>query len=515
MKRIIPLIICCLNLFIAGMAQPNTDGHQTKLFTKPEIVKPSVKSSDIAAIIADKELLVQLLAEKARSFNNGLLDETKQKLDSMVIDTWIEEGVWVSEGKYEYAYDEFGRQTRETTYSIIPMRIGDWIPYYEYQYVYNEQGLLGELMLLLYVENQWNLMSKQEFEYDDAGNQIVRTILNLNPETQEWTNVMKEESEYDAMNQIIVFERFDWIVDTWIPDRKYLYEYTDSGLIRLKEVQYWEVEQEAYAPYSKEEYDYNDDNKLIERINYYWEEAKGWDPFSKTVYEYFEDEYSEERISYYWENGIWNPSWRSLFEFDQEALTGRSTQYSWNNGNWINQERTDNWYDEFFNLLAYIEYYWNEDLMRWDEANMNEFNYDTNFPKAELLLPAMNEGDEWFFQYMLLDMTDFVWDSELSDWMVDMKLNLYWSETTIIGKPEQKAAEFSLFPNPVNDVLFVLVNQSESESLFELYDAQGKLKHSEMFSDELRIDLNGLSQGVYFCRVRVGDKLLTGKIIKW
>lgn len=514
MKPYLFFALSCLICCFASQAQPVVESQQHKIYVHPELVKPTMNSTNMAAIIADKEQLVQLLAEKARSFNYGLLDETKQKLDSMVIDTWIEEGVWVSEGKYEYAYDEFGRQTRETTYSIIPMRIGDWIPYYEYQYLYNEQGLLGEMMLLLYVENQWNLMSRQEFEYDDAGNQIVRTILNLNPETQEWTNVMKEESEYDAMNQIIVFERFDWIVDTWIPDRKYLYEYTESGLIRVQELQYWEIEQETYVPNSKEEHEYNDDDKVVERINYQWEEAKGWEPFSKTVYEYFEDEYSRESISYYWENGIWNPSWRSLFEFDQEALTGRSTDYSWNNGNWINQERTDNWYDEFFNLLAYIEYYWNEDLMRWDEANMNEFNYDTNFPKEELLLPAMNEGDEWFFQYMLLDMTDFVWDSELSDWMVDMKLNLYWSETTIIGKPEHNKPEFSLFPNPVNDVLFVSMNQNESESLFELYDAQGKLRHSEMFLVSLSLDMSAYANGVYVCRISSNNNTINAKIIK-
>lgn len=515
MKRILSFIICCLGLCFVCQAQPAVTSHQTKQFTKPELVKPLLSRSNIAAIIADKELLVQLLTEKAKSFNSGLLDEAKQKLDSMVIDGWLDDEVWGKGMKYEYAFDEYGRQTRETTYSIMPMRFDEWIPFYEYQYLYNDQGLLGELKLLLYLENQWNLLSTQLMEYDAAGNVVVRTTRNLDPDTQQWTNVRKEESEYNAMNQLIVFERFDWSVDTWIPDRKYLYEYTVSGLIRQLEVQYWEIEQETYAPYSREEYDYNDDNKVIEIINYYWAEAKGWDPYSKTVYEYFGDEYSRESISYYWENGVWNPSWRALFEFNPEELTGRSTDFSWNNGSWRNQERTDYWYDEFFNLLVYLDYYWNEDLVRWDEAKMNEFSYDTNFSKEDLLLPAFNEGEEWFFQYMLLDMTEFVWDSELSDWKVDMKLNLYWTETIIIGKPERSLTEFNIFPNPVTDMLFVSTSSNGSLCLFELYDAQGKLRHSEVFTDELRSDLTGLSQGVYFCRAQIGNKYRTKKIIKW
>ncbi len=165
-------------------------------------------------------------------------------LTENVIYNWDEDaGQWIGYRKKEYAYDAEGNliadikydwstdtqawindyktETLYTNGSITSTMYydwiaGEWINKSISEYAYNPEKQLVELT------EYWlgDLVRKQEYDYDNAGNQtLTASHSEWNATTQQWGNGTKTEYTYDDNNNLTSRIGFDWDAGTqaWNP----------------------------------------------------------------------------------------------------------------------------------------------------------------------------------------------------------------------------------------------------------------------------------------------------------
>jgi len=85
-----------------------------------------------------------------------------------------------------------------------------------------------------------------------------------------------------------------------------------------------------------------------------------------------------------------------------------------------------------------------------------------------------------------------------------------WGTCPALGVDDQKLTNISIYPNPVDDKLFIQGLQKETK--VSIYTILGKLVLSKMTSSE--IDVNNLKSGVYIIKIVAGQKETIQKFIK-
>lgn len=146
--------------------------------------------------------------------------------------------------------------------------------------------------------------------------------------------------------------------------------------------------------------------------------------------------------------------------------------------------------------------------------------------------------DEWFsieiyfnlftFKYEILMHGDMVSQSPvpfqadnvlggINFFAVDGSHNLYIDNVVfgfpIVANDDFSAANFSMYPNPVQDVL--TIKSANSIDAIEVYDVLGK-KILSSYPEAITpiIDMSSMNAGAYFVKVTIGDASNTVKVIK-
>ncbi len=85
-----------------------------------------------------------------------------------------------------------------------------------------------------------------------------------------------------------------------------------------------------------------------------------------------------------------------------------------------------------------------------------------------------------------------------------------------VGIAEIKKSDINIFPNPVNDVLNIQLNNNYEKVILQLFDINSKLLRNEEFSGKGYIldGLGELSAGNYFLKITIDEGLFEYKIIK-
>ncbi|RZJ67839.1 MAG: T9SS type A sorting domain-containing protein [Flavobacterium sp.] len=85
--------------------------------------------------------------------------------------------------------------------------------------------------------------------------------------------------------------------------------------------------------------------------------------------------------------------------------------------------------------------------------------------------------------------------------------------TNPMTEKQLKDFKWSYFPNPAKDV--VTIRLEEAADGIQLFDINGKLVFSQsQKASEYQLDLSGIPNAIYYLKVSVGEKILTGKIVK-
>jgi len=84
----------------------------------------------------------------------------------------------------------------------------------------------------------------------------------------------------------------------------------------------------------------------------------------------------------------------------------------------------------------------------------------------------------------------------------------------LLSNNEQSKSIFTLFPNPVKDLINLRTPSNEMGSIF-FFDLLGKKVIEENFSsNSIQIDLSELRNGIYLVKIETEDQIITKKIVK-
>lgn len=154
--------------------------------------------------------------------------------------------------------------------------------------------------------------------------------------------------------------------------------------------------------------------------------------------------------------------------------------------------------------------------------NDSEFSIDFDGEEISFLRYQNQEGTSWFL-YEGTNMSD--WKPAESNflqnesWLGLAKGEAYTRRPFIPVAAEENplttedffSSDLRVFPNPVSEYLVV---QTEKKSGVELYDISGRrLLKRDLNSDGL-LDFSEFRSGVYFLKIRTGEKSVTKRIIK-
>jgi len=114
-----------------------------------------------------------------------------------------------------------------------------------------------------------------------------------------------------------------------------------------------------------------------------------------------------------------------------------------------------------------------------------------------------------FIEPIWYNVTSF--DDEIEKWWI------VTVEGGYVGTEEHGTENFQLYPNPAGNEFRVLSTELEvGSATIELYDLNGRKMLEKQIpedSDEITVDVSGLQNGVYFCRVTFKNKSVTKKLI--
>ena len=79
---------------------------------------------------------------------------------------------------------------------------------------------------------------------------------------------------------------------------------------------------------------------------------------------------------------------------------------------------------------------------------------------------------------------------------------------------ENKIGEVKIYPNPVNDNIYVNLNNGSHIDNINIYDVTGKMIMMNSYNDLTNLNLKTLKSGIYFIEIKSNNKLITRKIIK-
>ncbi len=161
-------------------------------------------------------------------------------------------------------------------------------------------------------------------------------------------------------------------------------------------------------------------------------------------------------------------------------------------------------YDEHGNCISETEYYGGE--LDWKI----EYTHNLDVSYSDVYYYTDAEEDYYVepsHANMITSRTEYVGDE--NELYVDCVYEYEYDDMLDIVETQVVAS--NIYPNPVEDILNV---EAENIDLVELYDIYGRKLYSEVKSDNVRIDMNNFSDGVYFVKIYSEGKSSVEKIMK-
>jgi hypothetical protein len=169
-----------------------------------------------------------------------------------------------------------------------------------------------------------------------------------------------------------------------------------------------------------------------------------------------------------------------------------------------------------------VSYSWNEDTNDWAGIEKREYNYDSNGKQTlEAIFDGWNANtNKWIgrnkYEYSYDDSSNttlyvsYVWDVNTNDWLISKKDYYYYRQsTTEINDVILPALRIS--PNPAHDMLYI-ESDITSDLNYCIYDLNGRVYLTGLIVDK-RINVSGLSKGVYILRLSSQSKMIVQKMV--
>ncbi len=379
----------------------------------------------------------------------------KQRLDSLIGHKWDKNASqWVAVDNEKFTYDANGNLTQYLYYS------------------WNK------------ATSRWVADNKSEYTFDADGNVTQYLHYNLDGNTSQWVAYNKEESTYDANGNETLYIYYEWdeTSSQWVAFEKEEYTYDVNGNDTLYHGYEWDEATSQWVVSWKFELIYDANGYVIQYLEYNWAET----------------------------TSQWVESMKTDLTFDANGNMTQYIDYDWDETarQWVANYKDEATFDASGNIIQYIAYNWNKNTSQWVEYWKREFNYNNTYAYNDLMLPYY-----YIFNHMLTSGVNYEKDNT-DNWLQEYKYELFYSEQVVTSINGIKTENFQLFPNPVSEYLNISFRSNTESANFELFDILGQKLLSRKITNNERLSLENLNNGMYLYNLYVNGNRQTGKLIK-
>lgn len=392
-----------------------------------------------------------------------------------------------------------------------------WISYILHEYSYDSNG-----NIVLYIYSEMNATSNQvapawRVEYTfDANNNLTEYIENYMDETSgEWTKNWKEENTYDSNGNLLSTIGSGWN-GQWISISKNDYTYDVNDQMTLNNAYIWEG---AWSDTTKVEVSYNGNGNISEVASYAWSSSiADWVGTTQNRYTYNESQQKTHLITADWvEADTWADIYQSVYTYDASGNTVQEIESEWSNltNGWEEDWKGEYTYDASNNPAS--EHYFEIDASSgfWVENTKYDYTYDLSLVYADLLAPPTN----WLipdYRNQIVSKPLECLNQDLVDgsWINYAKWVYAYDVPGANSVQELEAGKLSIvYPNPATDFLSFTFSDKQDQLTFELFEMTGRRVMNKLVSNNERIGLEEMNNGIYLYRLSSNDKRQSGKLI--
>ncbi|MCY1723357.1 T9SS type A sorting domain-containing protein [Prolixibacteraceae bacterium Z1-6] len=488
MKPLTLLIILLMTL--AALGQGNDQKSQNRL--EELLVKNKLNHSEYCT--AKNKAAVRFTESRNNSYNFSMKSVAeKQNLDSVIV-SWMDEetGLLLPFMKSEYTYTASGK-TEQEIHFFFDENTEVLLPELKMEYSYDASGNISGIQFFTWaISNQWVVEGKIVNTFNDDDSIAESLFYSWNGNTNSWLQEEKQEFEYDINGKLI---------------RELSYTWNDgSG---------------QFVAEGKEEYAYNSAGSKTQEMSYYWDAGLNqWTNTNKSTYTFNEN--NERILSEYF----------SLDESNQLTAIGK-TEYTFSNGvvaqsmhyekdegsnGWFIVGKYDYTYDEFGNMVQELGYYWDKDANQYVYESKINIAYDHTCLISDLNFPmSILEDDEFFgiANHKVDSIVGLVWIDGIDEWFTFLKSIYYYSESNITDVNNFDKQTVKVYPNPVQDYLYMVMPDNSMSFKFEVFDITGHLLLNKYATSNTPVNMRGISPGMYLYRITtLQNEVVRGKLIK-
>jgi|GEM_PF-2573141 len=337
---------------------------------------------------------------------------------------------------------------------------------------------------------------------------------------------LQREFTYDKNQNLILFESksSQAILSNRI-DNQVIYTYDNSNNLTKYTWNLWNINVDSLFVFKEYDYSYDKNNNLTEEIRWRQHSTRGWEKTDSIILDYSESGLLRSKSSYIiiaaQTLGLFEKEIFTYSENDQLLSKVDNIGYKVDKDAFSNIYISEYEYDNFNNLALEIRY---DSIPEYNDREfLSRKTYTHNYDifSADVQLPRRNDG---MFNYFLLDNSVFHplvkyenvaggggYPSSLVD-----RVEYFYSdlETSTTDIDLDNELTLTLSPNPSADFISIDIDNNNNIMDVSIIDTQGQLIVKSKVLTNQELDISHLGQGIYFCKVCVGDDFVIERFVK-
>lgn len=313
--------------------------------------------------------------------------------------------------------------------------------------------------------------------------------------------------------------------NTWDNSGKEEYAYDLNGNLSQRIDYSWDSDNNVWRPYFRLTLSYDSNNNLSVQVGESYS-GSGWTNFLRETFTY-DSNYNETlQLTEYWQNGAWQIQYQLVRTFNvSNQLTEDLYQQSYDDGlSWRNQLRRTYSYDE--NNDNYLTFEENAvGNCCWESSLKIKNNYEDHLLVKEKYMYWT--GTDWEIYYT--NKYNYGAANTLKDLKMIMGSNTYASTrwhyyfhklslskpendntTTGINTSASLPAQVDIYPNPSSGTFTVRLNDNHAIKNIEVYNALGEKIIEQNYPE---VNISSSVKGLYYLKIYNGEQVYQQKIL--
>jgi len=469
-------------------------------------------------------LMAVLLISLATSAQSTFLKSTeglKLRLDSMENNYWDAYREQWDTTRYYYDYNTSGQMI--LYYSTwVDNSSGELLGDSRYEYSYNADGSMAEHLDLEWNEDadDWEKHRRVVYAYDEDGNQIGYVSNRWNETNELWTRIDSSYNVYNDEGLLSEYTGYEWKTDRWVIRYYSTYTYEEHGWLNEHIYRMWYEDVQEWKNNIKWVYSWNAEGQMLSKFRYDQEVYEGpWLEYYKMEKIYDAENLLLTTNSVSWKTDHWEIYQTDTMDYEGSGLLTEDRAYQLDEGNMRPDHIYTYSYDANGNVTEYIYSSWDRNESQLVVYGKDIFTYDPDYSMADIVLP--DEDSEWNENLLMDQFSNIPRSIHMSRWInenwEDYKKGTYfYSEKNLegVGVEEEERAMVCIYPNPVDDQLYMDLPEGVSSATLTLYEVTGRQVLRQHVDAGASLSLTTLPAGIYLYSLSVDGKIQSGKLVK-